>query len=253
MNMNGSSKYHQAPRTFQPPIHRGRIVELCIEKNYGKIETTNGEEVTFTSKTTNLNSFKVGEIVAFEKHPSTLFNHKYNAGNVLKTYRSKDGYLVTDRKYSHVHGDLSKRLQFILGRIDCKGSYHIHHIEHFPFSIGKSNCVIVTWEDEVVYAKRVGRTHFSKFVKNRQEESTNYVTIILKMEQGIYVISSAFYGNKPEADIDYENDKNHNTDYWGDHAIIYGTEPIYPETETPVNPWTGVDERNTFAEVLRGK
>ena len=50
----------------------------------------------------------------------------------------------------------------------------------------------------------------------------------------------------------YDGSKKDNT-FWEDHALIWGSEPVYPDTITTINPWTGVDEQNTFAEIIRRK
>ncbi len=224
------------------PIHRGRIERIFPESGYGMINADSGEEVSFIIESTNLNRIKVGVNVVFTMYPTKSFYNRYYAKHVRIIYRSRDNYIVADRPKSHVHCDLTKRLQYIIGNVSCDGHNHVYQVIQFPHKIGYLNCVKVDWRDEIVYAKREGRDYYSKFVKNREPQQSNFVTLILDKVQGIYLIKSCFTGNMPEMEPDLENKNNFHKPFWQDHALIYGKEPIVPETETSINPWSGINE-----------
>ena len=59
------------------------------------------------------------------------------------------------------------------------------------------------------------------------------------------------YGNKSERQPNNESTMEENISCGEDHALIWGSEPIYPETITTINPRTGIDERNTFAKLFK--
>ena len=103
------------------PIHRGRIERIFTERGYGMISTDSGEEVSFKLESINLNRFKVGENVVFTMYPTQSFYNRNHAKHVRRIYRSKDNYIVADRPKSHVHCDLTKRLQYIIGKVSCDG------------------------------------------------------------------------------------------------------------------------------------
>jgi hypothetical protein len=251
--MSQQTKYPNNWKSFTPPIYKGEIIQFEPERGTGTIKTSDGEELFFKHSVATYGMMQVGYYVTFGKLPFIHQQNKFYAVNVKRAYLSQDGFYVIDHTPSHVHGDLKIRLSFIIKRVSCKNRDYIS--ENLPFSspIGKKTCVKVTWEDEIVYAIRVGRDHFSKFVKNRHSEPIKNVTIFLKKVQGIYIIMSCYYGQKSERPPNNELSTEENISFWEDHALIWGSEPVYPETVTSINPWTGVDERNTFAEILKGK
>jgi len=249
--MNQAAKYQKNWKPFTPPIYMGEVIQFDPERGTGTIKTSVGEELFFKHFVATDGMMQVGYYVTFGKLPFIHQQNKFFAVNVKRAYLTQDGCYVIDRTQSHVHGDLKKRLSMIIKRISCKNRDYITENLSFSFSIGNQSCVSVTWEDEVVYAKRVGRDCFAKFVKNRNAEPINNVTVFLKKSQNIYVIMSCHLGRKTEQLQNYETVMEDYVSFWEDHAFIWGSEPIYPETITTINPWTGVDERNTFAEILR--
>lgn len=44
--------------------------------------------------------------------------------------------------------------------------------------VGQTSCIETTAEDEIVYAKRLQRDSYSRFVKNRQLEDTSIVSVV---------------------------------------------------------------------------
>lgn len=233
---------------IDPPIHRGSVIHFNPELKSGKV-LTNGEEFHLIGVTRPL---QVGDFVTYYKKPCSGYFNKYYAKFIAKGYLSNDGFVITDQIGSHVHGDLKNRLQMVAKRITCADREYFSEVIKFPTNIGKNNCVSVTWKDEILYAKRVGRKGFSKFVLNRTPVPTDSISIFLKRKQDIYLIKSCFYGdvNSYWIDEDVFSDST-STSFWENHAIVYGSEPIYEKTITYINPWTGEDERNRFGIILK--
>jgi hypothetical protein len=244
---------HTLTKTYQPSIHRGQIVQLLPERGYGILKADSGEDVYLSSKHTDLRRYAIGENVAFEMKPIISSMNRFLATHISKVFRSKDGYLVMDRRYSHVHDDLDKRLPTIIGRIDCNNEISCQRIVKYDAIIGKTSCVKVSWEDEIVYAIREGRTHHSKFVKNRQKEPTNCVSIILKNLGRIYSIVTCYYCERHVGLFSGVIEPIDPEIFWEDHALIWGSEPVLHESITSINPWTKVDESNTLASHFKAQ
>jgi hypothetical protein len=233
---------------FDPPIHKGSVIQYYPERKSGRI-MTNTEELQLVNIS---GSLQVGDMVTYYKNPSIGSFEKYYAKFISKGYKSMDGFVITDQIGSHVHGDLKNRLQMVAKRITCADREYFSEVIKFPTNIGKNNCVPVTWKDEVMYAKRIGRKKYSKFVLNSAPTPTDSITIYLQRKQGIYLIKSCYYGDSLQFDVSEGHEFEVDTyAFWENHAIVYGSEPIDQSTITYICPWSGEDERNRFSAILR--
>lgn len=239
--------------TFDPPIYSGKVIKYNSEKMSGIIRTENGDEVFFKYSLSENEIIQVEDKVIYSKYPFIQSPDKYYAKNIRKAYESKDGYLITDDKWSHVHEGLKKELPKMIQRISCNGRGYFYEKLWYEYIIGTCSCVPITWEDEIVFAIRVGRDKYSKFVKNRKCIPTHYITIYLKQKQNIYLIKSCYYGEElADADLyNFEPEYGERVSFWNDHALVLGSEPIYPETLTSICPWTGIDEKNRFGSLFK--
>ena len=97
--------------------------------------------------------------------------------------------------------------------------------------VGTTNCVTVTDADEIVYAKRVGRESYSKFVKNRDPEPTSTVVVVL-FEKGYgYLVWSAWCGNIVPVQPDENGKMVTVPGFWDTRALIYDPKIIQKDTE----------------------
>lgn len=147
---------------------------------------------------------------------------------------SKDNCTVLSGKQNHhVHGKMKEILPDIIKMIECenRGNFFFDQIE-FPYEIGKTTCVEIDETDDIVYAVRRGRKGYTKFVRNRLPESTKYVTVILIKKNDFYYVISAYIGPKSEVEPFDPVSTEKSYKYWENHALIFGTEPIYPSTLT---------------------
>ncbi|OGR85788.1 MAG: hypothetical protein A2901_01600 [Elusimicrobia bacterium RIFCSPLOWO2_01_FULL_54_10] len=151
---------------------------------------------------------------------------------------------VVDRHKSHIHEDAARFLAPTLYRVESKGRPFIVETVEFDSTVGKSVCVETTDADEIVYAQRQGRRGLSRFVKNREAEPTDAVTVVLKKDsrEDYYVLIAAWCGATAEKEPWDPNIRDPDElfraqDFWASHALIWGSEPIVPGTETAVCPW----------------
>lgn len=149
------------------------------------------------------------------------------------------GEEVFDRFNSHVHSDVLSLLPEALAEVDSNGRRFFIYEHDFGRVVGETVCVLTTDTDEIVWAKRPKRFGHSRFVKNRTAKPCNAVTIILKRDdrEDYYVLITAFVGHRPEPEPWDRNATANSRVFWDSHALVWGSEPIVPGTETSVCPW----------------
>ncbi len=105
--------------------------------------------------------------------------------------------------------------------------------------VGKNIRVSTTDKDEIIFARRPGRTGLTRFVKNRQPESCSKVVVILnRQKSGEYIISTAFIGTRcPAEPWDEKWADENSVPFWNSQALVWGSEEIVLGTETSVSPW----------------
>jgi hypothetical protein len=151
------------------------------------------------------------------------------------------GEKVFLRSTSHVHDnpELEKYLTTALGKIVSNNQNFIEGEVDFGETIGLSRCVTTLPTDEIIFAMRIGRKGYTRFVKHRDPEPTSKLTIILtkdKQTNGYFVLTT-YIGSRSELEPwDYRaTDKA--LEFWKHHALVYGTEPIVEGTETSEPKW----------------
>lgn len=82
--------------------------------------------------------------------------------------------------------------------------------------VGTTNLVETTDDDEIVYAKRIGREKYSRFVKNRQLAPCRSIVVVIRKCEEEYCLWTAMCGNllPPEA---YDEDSG----FSATHALVY--------------------------------
>lgn len=102
--------------------------------------------------------------------------------------------------------------------------------------VGTTNCVTVTDADEIVYAKRVGRDSYSKFVKNKDPEPTSTVAVVLFEKEYGYLVWSAWCGNIVPVQPDESGKMVTVSGFWDTRALIYDPKIIQKDTERTDRP-----------------
>ncbi|OQB18279.1 MAG: hypothetical protein BWY14_00954 [Parcubacteria group bacterium ADurb.Bin192] len=154
-------------------------------------------------------------------------------------WQLKNGERVVDRHQSHLHAAVEGLLPEALGRIDAAGRDFLVDEVDFGRLIGETTCVATGPDDAVVYAKRPKRFGLSRFVKNRRPEPCSSVVVILKKAEdfGGYVLITAFVGRRSEPEPWDRNATANSLPFWNSHALVWGSEPTIPGTETTRCPW----------------
>jgi hypothetical protein len=218
-------------------IQRGIITKLFTNKGFGFLQNQNGEELFFQTKSFVKDFCFVGDTVTYIQIPSKRYFKQYDAVNVTKAYLSADGYYVVNRPENHIHTGLESELSNLIAMISCNRESFIVKQLDFAYPVGKSNCIIIKDDDEIIYAIRKGRKGHTKFVKGRNPEPTNSITIVLKKTDSFYTIITAFHGAKAEVEPWDLNATQASLKFWNHHALINGSEPFEYSSVTNTCPW----------------
>lgn len=108
----------------------------------------------------------------------------------------------------------------------------------FGFTIGVTTCVKVKPTEEFVFAQRGNRPWLSRFVKNRQAEPTQFLTMTLEKTQNGVILITAYIGRKigPEpGDTRWATPESNAR--WQTHALVWGSEKVNESTITTDVPW----------------
>ena len=145
---------------------------------------------------------------------------------------------VLDRITSHVHPNpaIEKYLPLALSRIESNGREFFIETVDFEEIIGESNCVETTDSDDIIYAMRVGRRGLTRFVRGRERTPTSKVTVILKKIDDGYILISGFIGPQAAPEPWDPKATPESVTFWNSHAVVWGSEPVVPGTETTKAP-----------------
>lgn len=150
------------------------------------------------------------------------------------------GQPVVDRYNSHIHQNVLELLPEAFEKIQLgKEEFMVVQVD-FDRIVGQTTCVETDSGDKIVYAQRPKHQGLTRFVKNRLPEDCSSVTVILKEAdgaKGTYVLISAFIGKKAEHEPWDRNATPAAVEFWSSHALVWGSEPIVPGTETDICPW----------------
>lgn len=161
----------------------------------------------------------------------------------------QSGEVVVDRFHSHNHTE-TKLIEEALFQISSFGRKFLTEVVDFGRPIGETICVSTTaGDDTIIFAQRPRRFGFTRFVKNRSPEPCNTLVVVLKADnKGGYVLISAFCGRRAEPEPWDDRNFSQQSDpsaareasrrFWSSHALVWGSEPVIPGTETTRYPWT---------------
>lgn len=120
----------------------------------------------------------------------------------------------------------------------------------FGYSLGTSDCIETTPEDEIFYAQRRGRSTFTRFVKNRVAPECSTLTMVLAQgnKPNRINVVTAYVGYQAEKEpldgsIKNRDDFEKSVEFWKTHALIEKSQRIYNNTMTTECPWDTFDNR----------
>lgn len=104
--------------------------------------------------------------------------------------------------------------------------------------VGSTDLVETSEGDEIVYAKRPLRTQYSRFVKNREPQTTTWITVDLRrLENGEYSLYTAFVGKLTPSFPGGDFLPGQSQEFWSHHALVWGNQEVVPGSETTECPW----------------
>lgn len=149
----------------------------------------------------------------------------------------RSGEPVFDRPTSHLHESVLGILPEALSEISGGEHFFVHEVD-FGRLVGETNCVATHRGDDVVWAQRPNRQGLTRFVKNRQPEPSSRAVVILKRDdyEPYYILITAFVGSQAGREPWDPRATDEDRRFWEEHALVYGSEPIVPGTETTLCP-----------------
>jgi len=104
--------------------------------------------------------------------------------------------------------------------------------------VGSSDLVEANSSDEIIYAKRLNRDTYTRFVKGKNSIPTTYITVTLSRDtDGNYELTSAWIGQICPLFPDRPGSTAESRSFWSTHALVWGNQTVQEGSETAVSPW----------------
>ena len=152
-------------------------------------------------------------------------------------------YLTDDSKHAKTHFfhnlKLESAVKAALPHVLINQEMERIQITHFEI-IGTSDLIETMPEDEIVYAIRVARTTYSRFVKNIKPSNTCFFVIDVRRDTknpDHYFLYTAYVGTLVPSFPGGDFLPEQSLKFWSNHALAWGTQEVLPETITPTFPW----------------
>jgi len=160
---------------------------------------------------------------------------------VGKTKNGKLVYVDTQSSHAATHiadtPDLLKLVQeFIADLVAVDDNVYVD--KDMGRAVGLSDLVKTSKTDKIIYAKRLNRDNYTRFVLSRKAEPTNFVTIVLRKDtEGDYELWSAWVGRAAPQFPGDEFETAESKPFWRIHALVWGNQETKPNTERDDWPW----------------
>lgn len=111
----------------------------------------------------------------------------------------------------------------------------------FDRIVGVCDCVETSESDDVVYAIRKERDRHMRFVKNRDAEKVDCLTMIMFSQSNCWNLVSAWFGG-PATQLPFsskmtDDEQRDALQFWSTHALVWGCQRIHENTITETCPW----------------
>jgi hypothetical protein len=160
---------------------------------------------------------------------------------ICKMSNGAEVYYEDKKSHTATHLADTPQLLPLLKEFLSKQDFHEDRIfiEHDAGKIiGHTDLVEVTDKDDLVYAKRLNRNNYTKFVKNRTPPTTMYFTVLLhKDDGGNYELASTWVGRTCPSFPGDVNATSESKPFWDKHALVFGNQAIQEDTLTTICPW----------------
>ena len=153
---------------------------------------------------------------------------------------SANGLPVYDRPKSHHHLGESL-LRDAIGRCELNATFEKRSVQ-YPAPVGLTDCVATSSKDAIIFAQREGRNGLTRFVLDRKPEPCSSIVIICKQAEELrergYILVTAFLGSESEPEPWDRRATPAALRFWSDHALIWNSVPVLPDTLTAICPWS---------------
>jgi hypothetical protein len=160
---------------------------------------------------------------------------------LCKTANGTEVYYEDEKSHTATHLADAPQLLSLLKDFLSKQSFHEDKLfieNDNGRVIGHTDLVEVTDKDDIVYAKRLNRDNYTKFVKNRVPPTTTYFTFLLyKDNAGNYELASTWIGQLCPSFPDDANATSESKPFWDKHALVFGNQAIQKDILTTICPW----------------
>jgi hydroxymethylpyrimidine pyrophosphatase-like HAD family hydrolase len=146
-------------------------------------------------------------------------------------YKTKDGFVVVSQM-AHLaqHQTVIPYLEeaFSLLNLVNDSIFNQKNIVDLGRIIGLSGCVQANQDDKIIYAKRVGRKHFSRLIDHAGTPTSKITLILNDIEHSKYdfrlitaYIGEGYAPMEPgDKNIKNTNDYNESVAFWQKHALV---------------------------------
>jgi len=127
----------------------------------------------------------------------------------------------------------------VIRQTDISGD-HLRFDRDMGKAVGYSYVVETGEQDNVVYARRVHDSIFTRFVRHGTPKVTQYVSLVLQKDaDGKYELQDAWIGPlcPPRPGAELASDQSASRSFWANHAWLLNDEPVQPRTLTKVCPY----------------
>ncbi|HSX05692.1 MAG TPA: hypothetical protein VLF69_04445 [Candidatus Saccharimonadales bacterium] len=158
-----------------------------------------------------------------------------------QTKNGKTVYVATQSSHAATHIADTPRLlelvQEIVGHL-APNEDNVYVDKDMGRPVGLSDLVETGETDKILYAKRLNRDNYTRFVRNRKAEPTNFVTVVLhKDPEDNYELWSAWIGTAAPQFPGDEFETPQSRLFWQRHALVWGNQAVQPSTEREDWPW----------------
>ena len=114
----------------------------------------------------------------------------------------------------------------------------VHIVHDLGRPIGRSELVTTTESDTIFFARQDKNAGFTRFVKNRQTDATQFMTLkLVRDADDEYELLAVWIGKDVPETPDHEDATSDSMGYWSSHAVTYNGQPIISSTLTKVCPY----------------
>ena len=106
--------------------------------------------------------------------------------------------------------------------------------------VGMMDVVETSDADEILYAKQPNHSHYTRFVRDKQTEPTQFVSVMVRQRSDSpseYELYCAWIGPMAPGVPGSEMETPESREFWAHHATVLHGQDIMPGTETTTCPW----------------